>query len=89
MLSGGVAVVAFVLPEDHAVDVAELRLERVNDLLLCLAPALDRAPELDQPRELPRLDALDPRIAPRLAGRNPRLLAGACLRRACAKADCS
>jgi SAM-dependent methyltransferase len=38
-----------VLPEDHAVDVAKLRLERVDDVGLGLDRRLDRPAELDQP----------------------------------------
>ena len=41
-----------VLPEDHAVDVAKLGLERVHDLVRGLDGALDLAAELDQAREL-------------------------------------
>ena len=49
---------ALLLPEDHAVDVAELGLERVDDVLPRLDLALELAAELDQARKLARLDAL-------------------------------
>ena len=48
----GQRILALLLPEDHAVDVAELGLERVHDVLPRLDLALQLAPELDQPREL-------------------------------------
>src|SRR6185312_14862649 len=50
--------VAFVLPEDDAVDVAQFRLERVDDLVRRLKVALDLPAELDQPRQLAGLDPL-------------------------------
>ena len=53
-----------VLPEDHAVDVAKLRLERVDDdvlpvfdLALELAAELDQARELAPPRPAPSTEA--------------------------------
>ena len=46
------------LPEDHAVDVPELRLEWVDDVLPGFDLALELAAELDQARELARLDPL-------------------------------
>src|SRR5581483_12017190 len=49
---------ALLLPEDHAVDVAQLGLDRVDDLSLRLELALDPAAELDQARQLGRLDPL-------------------------------
>ena len=59
--------VALVLPEDDAVDAAQLRLERMDDVVLGLDRRLDRAAELDQPRQLPRLDALLERRVERTA----------------------
>ena len=53
-----VRLTALVLPEDHAVDVPELGLERVDDLVRRLELGLDLAAELDQARQLARLDAL-------------------------------
>ena len=46
------------LPEDHAVDVAELRLERVDDVLPRLDLTLQLTAELDQSRKLAGIDAL-------------------------------
>src|SRR5918993_949865 len=43
---------SFVLPEDDAVDVAELGLQRVHELVRVLQVMLDRAAELDQARQL-------------------------------------
>ena len=61
---------ALLLPEDHAVDVAELRLERMDDVLPRLDLALELAPELDEPRQLRRLDALLERRVERAAERD-------------------
>src|SRR5438876_11087873 len=58
------------LPEDHAVDVAQLGLVRVDDLVRSLEVALDRAAELDQPWELAGLDALGTRRVERAAERD-------------------
>ena len=44
--------VALVLPEDHAVDVPELGLERVDDVVRGLDRGLELAPERDQARKL-------------------------------------
>ena len=44
----GQRVLALLLPEDHAVDVAKLRLERVDDVLPRLDLALQLTPELDR-----------------------------------------
>src|SRR5437763_1484539 len=41
---------AFSLPEDHAVDVAQLRLERMDELVPALELALQLAAARDQPR---------------------------------------
>ena len=46
------------LPEDDAVDVAQLGLERMDDVLPRLELALELPPELDEPRQLAGLDAL-------------------------------
>ncbi len=61
---------ALVLPEDHAVDVAELGLERVDDVVLVLDGALDLASQLDQPWKLTRLDPLLDRGVEGTAERN-------------------
>ena len=49
---------AFLLPEGDAVHVAELGLERMDDLVLGLERALDLAAELDESRQLARLHLL-------------------------------
>ena len=49
---------ALALPEDDAVDVPQLGLERMDELVLRLELALELAAALDQPRQLRRLDAL-------------------------------
>ena len=54
----GQRVGALVLPEDDAVDIPQLRLDRVHDLVPILEHALQLAAELDQPRQLGRLDTL-------------------------------
>src|SRR5262249_29591189 len=45
----GQRLLALLLPEDDAVDVSELRLARMDDVVLALQVVLDRPPELDQP----------------------------------------
>ena len=58
------------LPEDHAVDVPELRLEWVDDVVGRLELCLDPATELDQARELTRLHPLLERRVERPAERD-------------------
>ena len=57
----GQRLLALLLPEDDAVHVPQLRLERVHDLVLRLESALDLTAERDQPRQLGRLDPLGQR----------------------------
>ena len=66
----GERILALLLPEDHAVDVAKLRLERVDDVVPRLDLALELAAELDQARQLGRLDALLERGVERAAERD-------------------
>ena len=49
---------ALVLPEDDPVHVAQLGLERMDDVVLGFERALELPAELDQPRKLPWLDPL-------------------------------
>src|SRR5205823_9467165 len=49
---------ALFLPEDDAVHVPKLRLARMDDLVPRFELGLDRPPELDQARQLRRLDPL-------------------------------
>ena len=51
-------IVPLVLPEDHAVHVAQLGLEGVDDVVLRLDVRLELTPQRDQPRQLAWLDAL-------------------------------
>src|SRR5215208_1449760 len=51
-------IVALALPEDDAVHVAQLGLERVDDLVVRFKLVLELAPALDQPRQLLRRDSL-------------------------------
>ena len=60
-VSLGQRLALLLLPEDDPVDVAQLLLDRVNDLVLRLEAALDRPAELDQPRQLAGLDPLPQR----------------------------
>src|SRR5581483_2705129 len=66
----GERLVALLLPEDDPVEVAQLGLPRMDDLVVASEVRLDRAAELDQPRELARLDALRQRGVERAAERD-------------------
>src|SRR5581483_8745172 len=66
---------ALLLPEDHPVDVPQLGLVRVDDVVRRLEVGLDRPAELDQPRQLARLDRLLERRVERAAERDVDLAA--------------
>ena len=67
-------VVTFLLPEDHAVHVAQLGLERVDDVLPLLDRPLELTPELDQPRELRGMHVLLDRRVERASERDLELV---------------